>query len=158
VPLSANLAGRISERTGVAADWLLADPPGDHPIPDRNGGIWDPVRLLDPLFLGNHDFRNALVMAPGPLLELALAILEVAGRHAIRTGDTTLLVRLMDLIKRGIDLDDPAIAARLAEKLSHPDFADAYQLWVLARLAAKQRRGVQGESGESESVHGHRNQ
>ena len=139
VPLSANLARRISERTGVDANWLLSDPPEDSPIPSRDGGPWDPLRLLDPLVLGDHDFRNALPMAPELMLLLALEILRVASLRAVQQGDSTLLVRLMELIKCHIDLSDPEFEAALAAKLQQPDLADAYQLWVVSRLAAKHR-------------------
>jgi hypothetical protein len=140
VPLSANLARRISERTGVAEDWLLSDPPEDSAIPGRNGGPWDPLQLLDPLVLGNYDFRSALPMAPRVVLQLALAIVETGCSQGLKKNDPTLLVRLMDLIKREIDLHDPELISDLTAKLEQPEYADAHQLWVLARLAANQRQ------------------
>ncbi len=145
MPLSANLARRISERTGVAEAWLLSDPPARDPIPDHHGGVWDPVRLLDPLVLGNRDFRNALPMAPEPLLRLALAIIEVTCRRGLQAGDTTQLVRLMDLIKHRIDLSDPQFKAALADKLQSPESAELLQLWHLAGMAARhQPRSTEG--------------
>ncbi len=146
VPLSANLARRISERTGVSADWLMSDPPEHEPIPDRDGGTWDPVCLLDPLVLGDHDFRKALPMAPQLLLRLALAIIEVAGERGLQQGDTRLLVRLMELIKRHIDLNDPDFEAALTAKLQSPESAEILQLWHLASLAARHKRSAQGGS------------
>ncbi len=142
VPLSANLARRVSERTGVSADWLLSDPPDHDPIPDRHGGIWDPLRLLDPLVLGDHDFRNALPMAPQPLLQLALAMLEVACLRGLQQGDSTLLIRLMDLVKHRVDLNDSEFEAALIEKLRAPESAELLQLWHLAGLAAKHPQGA----------------
>jgi hypothetical protein len=146
VPLSANLARRISERTGVSESWLLSDSPENDPILDRHGDIWDPVRLLDPLVLGDHDFRNALPIAPQLLLQLAQAIIEVACLRGLHQGDTTLLVSLMDLVKRQIDLNDPQFATALTEKLQSPESAEVLQLWHLASLAAKHKRNAQGGS------------
>jgi len=140
VPLSANLARRISERTGVSAEWLLSDPPAGSPIPAVDGGIWDPLRLLDPLVLGDYDFRNTLPMAPQLLLQLALAILEAGCSQALAKGDNTPLVNVMDLIKRNVDLHDEETIAAINERLRPPGCADALQLWVVARLAAKHRR------------------
>lgn len=142
MPLSANLARRISERTGVAEDWLLSDSPENMPIPSKNGDLWDPLQLLDPLVLGDYDFRNALPMAPQLLLQLAMTIIETGCDQALQKNDTSPLVRLMDLIKREIDLDDPKLIADLTAKLEQPEYADALQLWVLAGLAAKQRRAA----------------
>ena len=141
VPLSANLARRISARTGVSETWLLSDAPAQDPIPDRQGNIWDPVQLLDPLVLGDYDFRNAMPMAPHLVLQLALVIVEVSCRQALHKGDNTPLVRLMELIKKQIDLHDPDILAALTAKLQEPEYADALQLWTLARLAAKSSAG-----------------
>jgi hypothetical protein len=62
VPLSRNLARRISERSGVDDAWLLSDPAGQSSIPSRDGGPWDPLHLLDPLVIGDHDFRHTLPM------------------------------------------------------------------------------------------------
>lgn len=140
VPLSANLAHRISERTGVSAEWLLSDPPADSPIPAADGGIWDPLRTLDPLVLGDYDFRNTLPMAPQLLLQLALAVLEAGCSQAIRKGDDTLLINLMDLVKRSLDLHDEETIAAITDRLRHPERADALQLWVVARLAANHRQ------------------
>ncbi len=50
--------------TGVSEDWLLSDPPTDAGILDTNGTPGDPLQLLDPLVLGDYDFRNALPMSP----------------------------------------------------------------------------------------------
>ncbi len=55
---------------------MLSDSPENDPILDRHGDIWDPVRLLDPLVLGDYDFRNALPIAPQLLLQLAQAIID----------------------------------------------------------------------------------
>ena len=140
VPLSRNLARRIAERTGVSEDWLLSDPSADAGIPDRNGGPWDPLRLLDPLVLGDYDFRNALPMAPHLVLQLALAMVETGCAQGLQKNDNTLLVRLMDLIKHEIDLHDPQFLSALGTKLAQPEYADALQLWVLARLSANQRQ------------------
>ncbi len=139
VPLSANLARRISERTGVAEAWLLSDQPEDSAIPDKGGGHWDPLLLLDPLVLGDFDFRHALPMAPRLVLQLALAIVETVCVQALQKNDPTPLVRLMDLIKRQMDLSDPKIIAALTAKLEQPEYADALKLWSLAHLAGKQR-------------------
>jgi hypothetical protein len=144
VPLSTNLARRISERTGVSEEWLLSDPPENSEIPARNGGLWDPLLLLDPLVLGDYDFRNALPMAPRLVLQLALAIVETGCVRALQENDHTPLVRLMDLIKREMDLYDPQFISDLAAKLDQPEYADALQLWVVAGLAAKQRRAARG--------------
>ena len=149
VPLSANLARRIAGCTGVAEDWLLSDAPENTAIPDADGGVWDPLRTLDPLVLGNHDFRNALPMAPELLLQLALAMFEIACLHEIRQGGNTSLVRLMDLVKRHLDLKDAKVAADIAAKLQQPGYADAFQLWIVARLAANQRRVAKGGGGTS---------
>ena len=145
VPLSANLARRISERTGVSAEWLRSDPPEGAPIPAASGGSWDPQRTLDPLVLGDQDFRNALPMAPELLLQLALAIYETACLHEIRQGGNSSLVRLMDLIKRQVDFKDEKIIADLGTRLRQPGYSDALQLWVIARLAAHQRHTEQAE-------------
>jgi hypothetical protein len=145
VPLSANLARRISERTGVDASWLLSDPPEQSPIPSRDGGSWDPLRLLDPLVLGDHDFRNALPMVPELLLQLALEIIQAACLRALQQGDTTLLVQLMELIKRHIDLSEESFLTALTAKLQQPEHADAYQLWVVSHLAAKHRSTAQAQ-------------
>lgn len=141
VPLSANLARRISERTGVSESWLLSDPPEQEPILDRHGGTWDPVRLLDPLVLGDHDFRNALPMAPELLLQLALAIVEVACQRGLQRGDANLLIRLMELIKRHIDLVDSDFESALVENLRSLESAEVLQLWHLAGLAGKHQQG-----------------
>lgn len=142
--ISKNLALRIAERTGVSEEWLLSDPPDDAGIPDRKSGVWDPQLLLDPLVLGDYDFRNALPMAPHLVLQLALAIVETGCAQAIQKNDHTLLVRVMDLIKREIDLHDPQLLSTLGTKLAQPAYADALQLWVLARLAANQRQAGRG--------------
>lgn len=150
VSLSANLARRIAGCTGVAEDWLLSDPPENDPIPAADGGVWDPLRTLDPLVLGNHDFRNALPMAPELLLQLALAMFEIACLHEIRQGgNTTSLVRLMDLVKRHLDLKDAKVIADIGAKLQQPGYADAFQLWIVARLAANQRRSAREGGGTS---------
>lgn len=91
------------------------------------------------MVLGDHDFRKALPMAPELVLQLALEILRVASLRAIQQGDSTLLVRLMELIKRHIDLNDPEFEAALPAKLQQPELANAYQLWVVSRLAARHR-------------------
>ena len=139
MPLSRNLALRIAERTGVSEEWLLSNPPEDAEIPDRNGGAWDPQLLLDPLVLGDYDFRNALPMAPHLVLQLALAMVETGCAQKLQKKDHALLVRLMDLIKSEIDLNDPQLLSALGTKLAQPEYADALQLWVVARLAANQR-------------------
>lgn len=139
VPLSANLAHRIAERTGVSEDWLLSDAPESTPIPGADGGVWDPLRLLDPLVLGDHDFRNALPMAPELLLQLALAMFETACLNEIRQGGNTSLVRLMELAKRHIDFGNEEILSEIRARLQQPAFTDAHQLWVISCLAAKQR-------------------
>ena len=135
---------RIAERTSVSEEWLLSDPPEDSGIPDRNGGVWNPQLLLDPLVLGDYDFRNALPMAPHLVLQLALAIVETGCLQALKDKDHTLLIRLMDLIKREIDLHDPQLLSTLGNKLAQPEYADALQLWVVARLAANQRSATRG--------------
>jgi len=140
VPLSANLARRIAGNTGVSAEWLLSDPPADCPIPAADGGVWDPLRTLDPLVLGDYDFRNALPMAPELLLQLALAMFESACLHELRRGGNTSLVSLMDLVKRHLDFKDAKVIADLGTKLQQPAYGDAFQLWIVARLAANQRR------------------
>jgi hypothetical protein len=149
VPLSANLARRIAERTGVDQEWLLSDPPENTPIPAADGGVWDPLGALDPLVLGDHDFRNALPMAPELLLQLALAMFETACLNEIRQGGNTSLVRLMELIKSHLDLKDAKVIAELGAKLQQPGNADAFQLWIVARLAANQRRVARGDAGKS---------
>jgi hypothetical protein len=149
VPLSANLAHRIAERTGVSQDWLLSDAPENAPIPAADGGVWDPFGALDPLVLGDHDFRHALPMAPELLLQLALAMFETACLNEIRQGGNTSLVRLMELIKSHLDLKDAKVIAELGAKLQQPGNADAFQLWIVARLAAKQRRVARGDVGKS---------
>lgn len=140
VPLSKNLARRISERTGVSESWLLSDPPAQDPIPGTDGGTWDPVGQLDPLVIGDYDFRNALPMAPKLLLQLALTILEVGCSQSLRKGKNTLLISLMDLIKHNVDLHDKTTIDELTESLRKHGHADALQLWGLANLAASQSR------------------
>ena len=149
VPLSANLALRIAERTGVAQEWLLSDPPGNSPILAADGGVWDPLGALDPLVLGDHDFRNALPMAPELLLQLALAMFETACLDEIRQGGTTSLVRLMGLIKSHLDLKDAEVIAELGAKLQQPGYGDAFQLWTVARLAANLRQASRGNAGKT---------
>jgi len=141
VPLSNNLAKRISERTGVDEFWLMSEPPASAVIPDVNGDPWDPLRFFDPLFLGTYDFRSALGMAPHVLLRLALAMIEVESTRSRECGDHTPLIRLMEWIKQHIPIEDPNFITALEAKLGHPDLADAHQLWSLAKLAAKTKTG-----------------
>jgi len=136
VPLSANLAKRISERTGVDESWLILDPSTSSVIPDLKGNPWDPLRLFDPLFIGDYDFRSAMGMAPHILLRLALAIIEADTTRSHARGDHTPLIRLMEWIKQSIPIEDPDFVTALEAKLGHPDLADAHQLWSLAKLAA----------------------
>ena len=133
----------------MAQDWLLSDPPENDPIPAADGGVWDPSRTLDPLVLGDHDFRNALPMAPELLLQLALAMFETACRHELSQNDNTSLVRLMSLVKRHLDFKDAKVITDLGTKLQQPAYADALQLWIIARLAANQRRAARGGEGTS---------
>jgi len=144
VPLSKNLARRIAERTGVSIDWLTSDPPPDQPILARDGQVWDPRRDLDPLSIGPLDFRPALAMAPGALLDLALAILEVDCTRARERDDNAPLVRLFELVKARRVLADPEFIAALEAKLRDTGQADALELWSLARLAARRKQGGGG--------------
>lgn len=140
IPLSGNLARRIAERTGVSEEWMMADPPDDQPIRANNGEDWDPHRLLDPLVLGNYDFRSALPMAPGLVLQLALVLIETCCTRALDQSSHAPLIRLMDLIKREIDITDAEFVADVEARLLQPEYADVLQLWTVACLAAKQRR------------------
>jgi hypothetical protein len=83
-------------------------------------------------------------MAPQVLLRLALLIVETACQCGLQQGDTTQLVRLMELIKRQVDLNDPEFEAALASKLQSPGAAELLQLWLLAGLASRQPHGFQG--------------
>ncbi len=113
---------------GIDEAWLLSDSSEDAAIPDRSGGLWDPLQLLDPLVLGDFDFRDALRMAPRLVLQLALAIVENGCVQALQKNDTTPLVRLIDLIKRELDLHDPKLIADLTTKLAQPEYAGALEL------------------------------
>lgn len=149
VPLSNNLARRISERTGVSEAWLLSAPQDLEMIPDRNGNPWDPVRILDPLVLGDHDFRKATTMVPHLVLQLALAIMEVHCGRALKKGDDTPVVRIMDMIKKEVDLHDPEILSAVENKLEVVHHAEALQLWKLTKLAgspiAVEKRSTHGK-------------
>lgn len=74
-----------------------------------------------------------------------LAIIQAACQRAIQQGDNTLLVRLMELIKCHIDLNEETFLTALAAKLQQPEFADAHQLWVVSHLAAKHRTTAQAQ-------------
>lgn len=140
VPFSKNLALRVSECTGVDVEWLLSNPPDGQPIRACDGGTWDPRQLLDPLVLGDFDFRNTLPMAPQLLLRLALVLVEVGCQQALEQSDDSPLIRLMELIKLQRNLDDPAFLQAVEAKLSQPGYADTLQLWTAATWAAKERR------------------
>jgi len=150
VPLSKNLAHRIAERTGVSEFWLISDPPASSTIPDMNGQPWDPLRLYDPLFLGDYDFRSALAMTPQVLLRLALAIIEADSTRSRERCDHTPLIRLMEWIKQSIPIEDPDFVTALEAKLRHPDLADAHQLWSLAKLATNAKSGMSVRTGGTE--------
>ena len=63
-------------------------------------------------------------------------MVETGCAQGLQKNDNTLLVRLMDLIKREMDLHAPQLLSALGTKLAQPEYADALQIWVLARLAA----------------------
>jgi hypothetical protein len=84
-------------------------------------------------------------MAPRLVLHVALAIVETGCDQALQKNDTALLVRLMDLIKREMDLHDAKLIAVLNAKLEQPEYADVLKLWGLAHLAGSQRHTARGK-------------
>jgi len=142
-PLSANLARRIEERTGVAADWLLKQ--AGAPVPEllaalppiiaRDGTVGAAAHWLSPLVAGGIDFGYAAVHHAEHTAALAAALLEAVCLGELEAGGRSdTLTAMLALLKGVGSLDDPALDTRVRTLLAAPRNDMVRKLWYLLRL------------------------
>ena len=139
-PLSANLARRIEEKTGVSAAWLMSAAAADGPIMAADGGEWVAAERLDPYAGASLDFRPLLATSPRTLPGLIGRLVEAKLRLDLDNGSTDSLTRALALLRELGPLTGPEIEQRLRETLAaDPSAAAIMDAWTFAKLASQIR-------------------
>ena len=139
-PLSANLARRIGEKTGVSAEWLL-NSAGDGPILGTDGREWRAADHLDSYAGGELDFRPLLLSCPQMLPALVGKLVEVRLGMDLEGGSSESLTRVLALLRELGPLTAAAFEQRLLEALTGDQAEALLEMWRFAKLAAQGRPG-----------------
>ena len=145
-PLSANLARRIGEKTGVSAEWLLnpdtaAGPVMDGPIIGSDGREWRAADHLDSYAGGELDFRPLLLSCPQMLPALVGKLVEIRLGMDLEGGSSESLTRVLALLRELGPLTAAAFEQRLLEALTGDQAEALLEMWRFAKLAAQGRPG-----------------
>jgi len=135
-PLSANLAGRIGEKTGVSAEWLL-NPVVGGPILGTDGREWRAADHLDPYAGGELDFRPLLLSCPQMLPALVGKLVEARLGMDLEGGSSGSLTRTLALLRELGPLTGAAFEQRLAALLAGEQAEALMEMWRFAKLAAQ---------------------
>ena len=139
-PLSSNLAKRIEEKTGVAAEWMLA-PVADGPIMGSDGREWSVAEHLDPFAGGGLDFRPLLLSCPQMLPALVGKLVEVRLGLDMEGGGSESLTRTLALLRETGPLTGAAFEQRLTEVLTGEQAEALMEMWRFAKLAGQTKEG-----------------
>jgi len=109
--MTGSLARRVSDRLGVAQEWLMAPGPAQLPIPAEGGGTWSvdmiPPRLQAALQENVKTISNFMAETPdGPTLLAEMLTKQVRDRVVaeLRSGKPeAFLIRLRQLLEETLD-------------------------------------------------------
>ena len=135
-PLSANLAKRIGEKTGVSAEWLL-NPVAGGPILGTDGREWRAADHLDPYAGGELDFRPLLLSCPQMLPALVGKLVEARLGMDLEGGSSESLTRTLALLRELGPLTGAAFERRLLGLLTGVQSEALMEMWRFAKLAAQ---------------------
>jgi len=135
-PLSSNLAKRIEEKTGVAADWLL-NPDAAGPIIGSDGREWSAAEHLDPIAGGELDFRPLLLSCPQMLPALIGKLVEARLRLDMEGGSSDSLTRTLALLRELGPLTDATFEKRVLGLFTGDQAEALLEMWKFAKLAAQ---------------------